>query len=122
MEDLIKKHTKTGKIEDEWFCMGVKEAMKLAKTSIAENLVVGAVYYIIMYENDDKRFPYIIPMKLFQIKHTATRTTCIFTKNTKKISFDKNTPDLTINSRSRIAERVFYTEEDANAEIRRMKK
>lgn len=96
---------------------GLQDALKLIESSVADNLIIGNNYFIIMYRNGDKYLPYVEEMKLYKVSQKSVKCSYCFTRNLNIAKYCSGTPDLVLASKKGLAERVFFTKEQALAAI-----
>lgn len=102
--------------EELYYISGLCDALELLKKSVADSLVAGGTYYVIMYRDGNMYLPYIQKMKLYKISQKSKKCSYCFTTNlTKDSKLDK--PDLVLASKVGITNRVFYTRKDAEKAI-----
>lgn len=97
------------------YAQGVSDAIKTVHQSVASNLYMNGIYYVIMYMNGDPNLPYVEKMRLCSSKHSETRDTYYFTKQISWASESK--VDLTLWSKKEITKRVFSSYEQAQKSI-----
>ena len=99
----------------EGYIDGLKDAIELIEKNIPNLLLVGATYYIIMYQNDNKQMPYVIPMKLCRIKEAKSRNKYFFTKDLDAENYSFLQADVIFESPTEIRKRIFLSKETAEA-------
>lgn len=99
----------------EGYIDGLKDAIELIEKNIPNLLLVGATYYIIMYQNDNKQMPYVAPMKLCRIKETKSRNKYFFTKDLDAENYSLLQADVIFESPTEIRKRIFLSKETAEA-------
>jgi hypothetical protein len=120
IKNMIALNTKLEMTEaEESYIAGLSDALEILETSVSENLVIGNVYYVIMYRDGNKFLPYIDRMKLYKVTQGAVKPSYCFTKNLESGRYHSNHPDLVLNSKKGVMERVFYTMEQAENTIHR---
>lgn len=100
---------------------GFIDGINFSKKAINENIdtliTPNEDYYIIMYENGDRYFPYIEKMRLYKISEGKVRNSYCFSRNMNANKFNTKIPDLVLASKEGIRSRVFFTEEEAKNSI-----
>lgn len=96
--------------EQECYVDGLADAIQVIEEMLAEELIIGQTYFVIMYKRDE---PYIEKMKLYRINDRSRKTYC-FTKN---IDSKSPTPDLVLISEHSLKARVFNSREKAERGI-----
>lgn len=104
-------------VEQERYVAGLKDALDLIENSVADNLVVGNTYFVIMYRNGDKYLPYIEEMRLYKVSNKSIKCSYCFTRELNITKHRTGTPDLVLASKKGLAERVFFTKEQADKAI-----
>lgn len=99
--------------EQKYYVSGLSDALKVIENSVADNLIPGNIYYVIMYRDGNKFLPYVKKMKLYKISNGTVKTSYCFTNNLEQSRYHSNKPDLVLQSKRRLAERVFFTHEQA---------
>lgn len=103
--------------EQEAYVAGLSDALEIIEGFISENLIPGHTYFVIMYKDGNKHLPYIEEMKLYKVAKGRLRTSYCFTRNLDQGKYHYNSPDLVLQSKKGISERVFYTFDQANDAI-----
>lgn len=103
--------------EQEYYVNGLADALEIMESSVADNLIIGNKYFVVLYENGDVHLPYIREMKLYKISHGAIKSSYCFTYNLENIKHNRNTPDLVLASKKGLSKRVFFTKEQAEKSI-----
>lgn len=110
-----KRRTNTQKA---YYIAGISDAIELIEESIPDNIIPGLNYFVIMYHDGNEYLPYIEEMKLYKIAHSGnTRISYCFTKNLSNSKNKVDTPDLILASKKGVAERVFFTQEQAEKHL-----
>lgn len=118
LKDMIEKNqSQEMTSEQERYVSGLQDALDLIENSVADNLIIGNTYFIIMYRNGDKYLPYIEEMKLYKISQKSVKCSYCFTRNLNIAKYSSGTPDLVLASKKGLAERVFFTKEQAMSAI-----
>lgn len=125
MEDVIHKlksmislETQRDMTENQkYYVSGLADALEVIESSVAENLIPGNKYYVIMYRDGNKYLPYVREMKLYKISSGSVKTSYCFTNNLEQGRYQNNTPDLVLQSKKGLSERVFFTHEQAEKAI-----
>lgn len=118
LKNMIALNTKEEMTESQVaYVAGLSDALNLLETSISDNLVIGTIYYVIMYRDGNKLLPYVERMKLYKVTQGNIKPSYCFTKNLESGRYNKNHPDLVLNSKRGLIERVFYTMEQAENAI-----
>ena len=118
LKDTIEKNqSQDMTAEKEQYIAGLQYALELIENSVADNLIVGNNYFVIMYRNGDKYLPYVEEMKLYKVSKKSVKCSYCFTKNLNIMKYSSGTPDLVLASKKGLAERVFFTKEQALAVI-----
>jgi len=118
LKNMIALNTKEEMTESQTaYVAGLSDALDVLETSISENLVIGTIYYVIMYRDGNKFLPYVERMKLYKFTQGNIKPSYCFTKNLESGRYHKNRPDLVLNSKKGLMERVFYTMEQAENAI-----
>lgn len=94
---------------------GLADALDIIEDGIAELMVSGNNYYVIMYENGDTHYPYIEEMRLFRVVHKSA-SRYYFSRNLKANYLQTN-PDLVLYTKKAVFKRVFFTKEEAEKAI-----
>jgi len=126
MEDIIHKLKNKIVLETqadmtEWqkyYVSGLSDALEIIESSVAENLIPGNTYHVIMYRDGNKYLPYIKEMKLYKISNGSVKTSYCFTENLDQSRYCRNRPDLVLQSKKGLTERVFFTHEQAENAIK----
>lgn len=105
--------------EQEHYVTGLADALELIESSVADNLIIGNRYFVIMYKNGDIHMPYVTEMKLYKISSGSIKKSYCFTFNLANGKYHSNHPDLVLASRKGLAERVFFTKEQAEKHIQK---
>lgn len=95
---------------------GLTEAINIVENGISDLIVPNNNYYVIMYRNGDKYFPYIEEMKLYKISTKSRKSYC-FSRNLNANIVNTKNPDLVLSSDKGLIERVFFTKEQAEKSI-----
>jgi hypothetical protein len=103
--------------EQKYYVSGLADALELIESSVADNLIIGNKYFVILYKDGDIYKPYVREMKLYKITQGAVKSSYCFTFNLEKGRYKNNTPDLVLASKKGLTERVFFTEEQALKKI-----
>ena len=95
------------------YVTGLADALQVVEEEQKNRLVIGNIYYAIMFKNGDRRYPYIQKMRLYRINEKKKPAWCftLFYKTTP-------TPDLVLYSRGGLTTRVFSDLEDAKRNLR----
>ena len=126
MEDIIRKlknmialETRADMTEEQkYYVSGLSDALEIIESSVAENLVPGNTYHVIMYRDGNKYLPYIKEMKLYKVSNGSVKTSYCFTENLEQSRYHRNKPDLVLQSKKGLTERVFFTHEQAENAIK----
>lgn len=95
---------------------GLTEAMDIIEDGIDNLIIPNNNYYVIMYRDGDKFFPYVEKMRLYKISIKTRKSYC-FSRNLDATRFNTKTPDLVLASEKGLRERVFFTREQAEKAI-----
>lgn len=118
LKDMIAKNQSQEMTpEQQQYVVGLQDALDLIENSVADNLIIGNTYFVIMYRNGDKYLPYIEEMKLYKISQKSVKCSYCFTRNLNITKYSSGTPDLVLASKKGLAERVFFTKEQAISAI-----
>lgn len=97
---------------------GLTEGLKAIQDSMDELVVPGTDYYVVMYQNGDKKLPYIEKLHLYRLSTNARGyKSYYFSKNPFANQFNTLTPDLVLGKSEVIRKRVFFTMEQAEEAI-----
>lgn len=116
-DKILENQSQEMTVEQERYVAGLKDALELIENSVADNLIVGNTYFVIMYRNGDKYLPYIEEMKLYKVSQKSMKCSYCFTRKLHIAKYCSGTPDLVLASKKGLAERVFFTKEQALAAI-----
>ena len=110
--------THIGKSPDwkEGYADGIREAIEVIQDGMDDLIMVGNNYFVIMYHNGDKHFPYVEEMRLYKISKKTRKSYC-FSRNLYANRFNTKNPDLVLASGKGIRKRVFFTKEQAETTI-----
>lgn len=97
--------------EQEYYAAGLADALQIIEETLKEELKIGDIYFVIMYENHT---PYVEEMKLYRINDKSKRVYC-FTKN---IDCKHPTPDLVLTSEQSLKTRVFSSRQEAEMQCK----
>ena len=119
MEDLVKRLEKLLPSRQELeksdmqkaYAKGVTDSIKAVHESVASNLYMNGIYYVIMYMNGDVNLPYVAKMRLVRSNHTKKGESFSFTKQLDWSAKAKT--DLVLYSKKEITRRVFSSYEQA---------
>ena len=103
----------------EWkkgYIAGITDAIDAIEEGIDNLIVPNNNYFVIMYHNGDKHFPYVEEMRLYKVS-TKTRKSYCFSRNLNATMFNTKTPDLVLASGEGLRTRVFFTKERAEKAI-----
>ena len=103
--------------EREHYIAGLSDALNVIEDSVANNLIIGRQYFVIMYRDGNIYLPYIEKMKLYKISQRKVKCSYCFTRNLDDSKYATNTPDLVLASKKGLLQRIFFTEEQAKAAI-----
>lgn len=106
--------------QTEWkegYAAGLIEAMEILEGGIDSLIVPNNNYYVIMYENGDKHFPYVEKMRLYKITIKPKRKSYCFSRDLTANRVDTKFPDLVLASEKSLRERVFFSKEQAERSI-----
>ena len=118
LEEMITLNTSANMTESQMsYVVGISDALEVVKSSVADNLIVGNRYFVIMYQDGDIHFPYVEEMKLYKISQGTIKPSYCFTKNLAQGKYSHNKPDLVLASEKGIINRVFYTKNQAEQAI-----
>lgn len=117
-EEIEKRTTEDMTSETQHFITGLKFAVNLIEDTLAENLVIGNTYFVVLYENGNTDIPYVSEMKLYKITEASKRPSYCFTFDLKE-NLLKCNPDLVLASKRGLSKRVFYTREQAQNSIKK---
>lgn len=128
MEDVIHKlksmiaiETRANMTEEQkYYVSGLSDALEVVENSVAESLVPGRIYYVILYRDGNEFLPYIKEMKLYKISNGSVKTSYCFTENLEQGKYRSNKPDLVLQSKKGLLERVFFTHEQAEKAIKHL--
>lgn len=95
---------------------GLTEALKAIQDTMDELVVPGTNYFVIMYQNGDKKLPYIEELRLYKITNKTRKKYC-FSRNPYANQFNTFSSDLILSSGEAIRKRVFLTREQAEEAI-----
>lgn len=119
IKSMIATETRTDMSEEQkYYVSGLSDALDVIENSVAENLIPGNTYHVIMYRDGNKFLPYIKEMKLYKISKGTVKSSYCFTYNMEQGKYHKNTPDLVLQSKRGLTERVFFTHEQAENAIK----
>ncbi len=96
----------------EWkdgYITGIQEALDLIDKARNNLIVIGGIYYVIMFHDGNPIFPYIEKMKMFR----KSKSTFSFTKKLDGNILNVRKADVIITIGKEVKERVFFSEEDA---------
>lgn len=116
-EMIATQTTSTMTEEQKYYVSGLADALELVEQAVAESLVVGRHYFVIMYRDGDPYLPYVEEMKLYRISQKSVSSYC-FTRNLTAKSYSSNNPDLVLRSKKGLSQRVFFTREQAESAIK----
>ena len=91
------------------YVAGLSDALEAIIKGMNDKPVVNRYYFVIMFKEDNKKYPYIDHMRCYKISEKLNSSYC-FTKSDIKV---RPTPDLVLHSESGLTRRVFETREDA---------
>lgn len=118
LNNMIALNTKENMTDVESaYLSGIVDALKIVENSISDNLVIGNIYYVIMYRDGNKFLPYVEEMKLYKVAQGTVKPSYCFTRNLKDGRYHRNQPNLVLNSKKGLMERVYYTKEQAENAI-----
>lgn len=118
LESMITLNTSINMTESQMnYVAGISDALEVVKASVADNLIIGNTYFVVMYRDGDTHFPYIEEMKLYKISQGTIKSSYCFTKNLDKGKYCHNRPDLVLASKKGIIDRVFFTRSQAEQAI-----
>ena len=103
--------------QTEWkegYEQGLLDAIEHIENNIDSLIIANNNYFVIMYENNDKRFPYIEEMRMY--KMTRDGGFC-FSRDLCANRFNTSKADVVIKSKENIKKRVFFTREMAEKTI-----
>lgn len=92
------------------------ETIEVVNNGIDKLIIPGKTYFVIMYHNGDKFFPYVEEMRLYKISEKKRKSYC-FSRNLNASLFNTSNPDLVLSSEKGLRERVFFTREKAEEAI-----
>lgn len=98
------------------YAAGLTEAIDIIENGIDNLIIPNNNYYVIMYHDGDKFFPYVEKMRLYKISIKTRKSYC-FSRNLDANRFNTKTPDLVLSSEKGLRERVFFTRETAEEAI-----
>lgn len=114
LKNMIAVNTSTNMTsEQEYYVSGLADALELIESSVADNLIIGNRYFVILYENGDIHLPYVREMKLYKISQGTVKSSYCFTFNLNSGKYISNSPDLVLASKKSLTNRVFFTKEQA---------
>lgn len=97
---------------------GLMDALKIVEDGIDDLIIPNNDYFVIMYQNGDKFFPYVEKMRLYKITVSPKlRKSYCFSRNLNANRFNTKSSDLILASGKGIRERVFFTREQAERAI-----
>lgn len=105
--------------QTEWkkgYAAGITEAIDVIEEGIDNLIIPNNNYFVIMYHNGDKHFPYVEEMRLYKISIKTRKSYC-FSRNLDATRFNTKTPDLVLASEEGLRTRVFFTREQAEKVI-----
>lgn len=105
--------------QTEWrqgYAAGIAEAIDIIEDGIDDLIVPGNNYFVIMYHNGDKYFPYVEEMRLYKISIKKRKSYC-FSRNLYATRFNTSNPDLVLASEKGLRERVYFSKEKAEEAI-----
>ena len=105
--------------QTEWkegYEQGLLDAIEHIENNIDSLIIANNNYFVIMYENNDKRFPYIEEMRMY--KMTKGGGFC-FSRDLCANRFNTSKADVVIKSKENIKKRIFFTREMAEKTISR---
>ena len=100
----------------EGFKAALEYCRDLINESIDELIVLGGLYYVIVYEDGKKYLPCVKKMKLYKITQ-GVKKCYLFSENLKANIINTRRPDLRLASKNGLRERVFFTKEQAERKI-----
>lgn len=105
--------------QTEWkkgYATALTEAIDMIENGIDNLIIPNNNYFVIMYHNGDKYFPYVEEMRLYKISIKTRKSYC-FSRNLSATIFNTKTPDLVLASGEGLRKRVFFTKEKAEEAI-----
>lgn len=105
--------------ETEWkqgYEAGLYDAVESIEKGICNLITPGNNYFVIMYQNGDRHFPYIEEMHLYKITR-AKKNKYYFSRKLFATIFNTKEPDLILNGDEQVKKRVFFTKEFAEKTI-----
>lgn len=102
----------TGKYK-EGYIDGLKDAVKIIEKNIEYILLVGDIYYIIVYEDGNITKPYVVEAKLYKIGDTKKRHKYYFIKDINAETSFFTKPDFVFSSKEEIVKRIYINRESA---------
>lgn len=99
----------------EWkagFIAGIEYSKKIINESIDDLIVVGGIYFVIIYEGGNEFMPSIQEMKLYKITGKK-RKSYSFSKNLNANVLNTAKADVVIMSGKSFRKRVFFTKDQA---------
>lgn len=97
--------------EQESYAAGIADALQVIEEYVDNDFVIGKHYFVIMYKDNNRNYPYIEEMKLYRINRKQKQSYC-FTRN---LNDNYPTPDLVLYSKGGLAMRVFETRDEAES-------
>ena len=103
----------------EWrdgYMVGLSDAIELIEDGILDMIVPNNRYYVIMYRNGDRHYPYIEEMLLYRKSEKNNTNYYFFTRNLYPTQV--NTQDLVLSNNKSVKKRVFFTREQAEESLK----
>ena len=103
----------------EWkdgYAQGLMDAMEILEGGIDSLIVPNNNYYVIMYQNGDKHFPYVEKMRCYKVSE-KNRKSYLFSRYLYANRANTKVPDLVLSNTKSLRERVFFTREQAERSI-----
>lgn len=98
------------------YMAGLTDAIQMIEDGIAELIVPNNNYFVIMYHNGDKYYPYVEEMRLYRKTEGRGGYVYSFTRNIYPTEVNK--PDLVLSSLKAVKKRVFFTREQAEESLK----
>lgn len=121
LEGILKKINACKIGEDtEWrdgYVAGLYDAVETIEKGICNLIAQGNNYFVIMYYNGDKYFPYVEEMRLYKIDRRNKHNKYYFSRNLNATLLYPKPPDLMLSGEKAIRDRIFFTREFAEKSI-----